>query len=109
MPARAGFAFAMLAFGSAFLSLPIALVMAYSFNESRMVTVWAGFSTKWWRALFANEAMLSAAWLSLRIGLVSATMAAIIGLAAGYGLPRSPPSSAPPLFPPPTLPPTSIP
>ena len=55
---RARFAFAVLAFGYAFLYLPIVLVMAYSFNESRMVTVWAGFSTKWWAALFANEAML---------------------------------------------------
>ena len=73
---RARFAFAVLAFGYAFLYLPIALVMAYSFNESRMVTVWAGFSTKWWSALFANQAMLDAAWLSLRIGLVSATAAA---------------------------------
>jgi putrescine transport system permease protein len=90
MPGRARFAFAALAFGYAFLYLPIALAMAYSFNESRMVTVWAGFSTKWWSALFANEAMLSAAWLSLRIGLVSATMAAIIGLAAGYVLARVP-------------------
>jgi putrescine transport system permease protein len=90
MPGRARFAFAALAFGYAFLYLPIALVVAYSFNESRMVTVWAGFSTKWWSALFANEAMLSAAWLSLRIGLVSATAAAIIGLAAGYVLARAP-------------------
>ena len=87
---RARFAFAVLAFGYAFLYLPIVLVMAYSFNESRMVTVWAGFSTKWWSALLANEAMLSAAWLSLRIALVSATAAAVIGLAAGYVLARAP-------------------
>ena len=58
MTGRARFALAMLAFGYAFLYLPIALVIVYSFNESRMVTVWAGFSTKWWSALFANEAML---------------------------------------------------
>ena len=87
---RVRLAFAVLAFGYAFLYLPIALVMAYSFNESRMVTVWAGFSTKWWSALFANQAMLDAAWLSLRIGLVSATAAAVIGLAAGYVLARVP-------------------
>ena len=80
----------MLAFGYAFLYLPIALVIVYSFNESRLVTVWAGFSTKWWSALFANEPMLSAAWLSLRIALVSATVAAVIGLAAGYVLARVP-------------------
>ncbi|MFZ5782456.1 MAG: ABC transporter permease [Pseudomonadota bacterium] len=87
---RARFAFTVLAFGYAFLYLPIVLVIVYSFNESRLVTVWVGFSTKWWSALFANEAMLSAAWLSLRIALVSATAAAVIGLAAGYALARAP-------------------
>ena len=86
---RARFAFGVLAFGYAFLYLPIALVIVYSFNESRLVTVWSGFSFKWWQALFANEAMLSAAWLSLRIAFVSATIAAAIGLAAGYALVRA--------------------
>ena len=89
MIGRARFAFVTLAFGYAFLYLPIALVIVYSFNESRLVTVWSGFSFKWWQALFANEAMLSAAWLSLRIAFVSATMAAVIGLAAGYALVRA--------------------
>jgi len=87
---RARFAFTVLAFGYAFLYLPIALVIVYSFNESRLVTVWGGFSTKWWSALFHNEAMLDAAWLSLRIGLVSATLATALGLAAGYVLARIP-------------------
>jgi putrescine transport system permease protein len=89
MIGRARFAFGMLAFGYAFLYLPIALVIVYSFNESRLVTVWSGFSFKWWQALFANEAMLQAAWLSLRIAFVSATIAAVIGLAAGYALVRA--------------------
>lgn len=87
---RARFAFTTLAFGYAFLYLPIALVVIYSFNESRLVTVWAGFSTKWWSALFHNDAMLDAAWLSLRIALVSATLATAFGLAAGYVLARVP-------------------
>jgi len=87
---RARFAFTALAFGYAFLYLPIALVVVYSFNESRLVTVWAGFSTKWWSALFANEAMLSAAFLSIRIAVVSATVATVLGLAAGYALARVP-------------------
>ena len=87
---RARFAFTVLAFGYAFLYLPIALVIVYSFNESRLVTVWAGFSTKWWVALFHNEAMLDAAWLSLRIGLASATLATLLGVAAGYALARVP-------------------
>lgn len=90
MSGRTRFAFTALAFGYAFLYLPIVLVVVYSFNESRLVTVWAGFSTKWWQALFANDAMLDAAWLSLRIALVSATAAAAIGLAAGYALARAP-------------------
>jgi putrescine transport system permease protein len=90
MVGRARFAFATLAFGYAFLYLPLALVMAYSFNESRLVTVWAGFSLKWWAALFHNDDMLSAAWLSLRISLVSATFASLLGLAAGYVLARVP-------------------
>lgn len=86
---RARFAFSVLAFGYAFLYLPIALVIVYSFNESRLVTVWSGFSFKWWQALLSNEAMLRAAWLSLRIAFVSATLAAVIGLAAGYALVRA--------------------
>jgi putrescine transport system permease protein len=90
MSGRARFALGMLAFGYAFLYLPIALVIVYSFNESRLVTVWSGFSLKWWQALFANDAMLDAAWLSLRIALVSATGAALLGLAAGYALVRAP-------------------
>ncbi len=90
MTGKARFAFYVLAFGYAFLYLPIALVMVYSFNESRLVTVWAGFSLKWWAALFANEAMLSAAWLSLRIAAVSASAATVLGLAAGYALARAP-------------------
>jgi putrescine transport system permease protein len=90
MTGRARFAFTVLAFGYAFLYLPIGLVMIYSFNESRLVTVWSGFSLKWWQALFENDAMLSAAWLSLRIAVVSATLASLLGLAAGYVLARIP-------------------
>ena len=90
MTRRPGFTLGVLAFGYAFLYLPIGVVILYSFNESRLVTVWGGFSLKWWGALLANETMLSAAWLSLRIALASATAAALIGLAAGYVLARAP-------------------
>ena len=86
---RARFAFTVLCFGYAFLYVPIALVIAYSFNASRLVTVWAGFSLHWWQALLHNEAMLSAAWLSLRVALVSATLSALLGLVAGYALARA--------------------
>src|SRR5476651_25566 len=88
--ARARFAFTVLCFAYAFLYLPIALVIVYSFNASRLVTVWAGFSLHWWEALFHNEEMLAAAWLSLRVALASATLAALLGLAAGYVLARIP-------------------
>ena len=85
MPGRARLACTVLAFGYAFLYLPIALVVIYSFNDSRLVTVWAGFSTRWWQALFANQQILSSAWLSLRVAVVSATDASLLGLCAGYG------------------------
>ncbi|MFO1161622.1 MAG: ABC transporter permease subunit [Reyranellaceae bacterium] len=90
MTRRRLFAISALVFGYAFLYLPIGVVILYSFNDSRLVTVWGGFSLKWWSVLFANEAMLSAAWLSLRVAVVSASAAALIGLAAGYVLARAP-------------------
>jgi putrescine transport system permease protein len=90
MTGRPRFALTVLAFGYAFLYLPLVLVIAYSFNASRLVTVWAGFSFKWWGALFQNDDMLAAAWLSLRIALLSATLATLLGLAAGYALARAP-------------------
>ena len=90
MTGRARFAFIALAFGYAFLYVPILLVMIYSFNDSRLVTVWAGFSLRWWHALLHNDAMLSAAWFSLRIALTSASAATLVGLAAGYVLARAP-------------------
>ena len=68
-----------LAAGLCFLYGPIASVILFSFNESKLVTVWAGFSTKWYAALFENEQILSAAALSLRIGLVSGVLAVILG------------------------------
>jgi putrescine transport system permease protein len=90
MIGRAPLAFAVLAFGYAFLYLPIVIVIIYSFNESQLVTVWAGFSTKWWSAVFEDETMLEAAWLSLRIAFASATASTLLGLAAGYVLARVP-------------------
>ncbi len=86
----------MLAFGYAFLYLPIALVIVYSFNESRLVTVWSGFSLKWWHALFANEAMLERrlAVAAHRPG-ERHRRRRCIGLAAGYALVRAPRFSGP--------------
>ncbi len=76
------------ALGLAFLYLPILLLVIYSFNESRLVTVWAGFSTKWYGSLFHNQALLDAAWVTLRVALLSATVATILGTMAAIALVR---------------------
>jgi len=77
-----------LAFGYAFLYGPIASLVVYSFNASPLVTVWAGFSTRWYWALLANERILGAAWLSLRIAAVAATLAVVLGTLAAIALAR---------------------
>ncbi|GAB4357188.1 MAG: ABC transporter permease subunit [Oricola sp.] len=74
--------------GFSFLYLPIILLVIYSFNESRLVTVWAGFSTKWYVQLFHNESILDAAWVTLRVGLISATVATVLGTLAAVALVR---------------------
>jgi len=79
---------AALSVGYVFLYLPIFLVIAYSFNDSRLVTIWGGFSLRWYRELFDNEAILGAAWLSLRVALVAATCATALGTLAGLALAR---------------------
>ena len=77
-----------LVFGFAFLYVPILLLIIYSFNESRLVTVWAGFSVKWYGELLRNEQVLSAAWLSLRIAATNATIALALGTLAGLVMAR---------------------
>jgi putrescine transport system permease protein len=77
-----------LAFGYAFLYVPIALLVIYSFNESKLVTVWSGFSVKWYGELVRNEQLLTAAWLSLRIAFSAACAATILGTMAAYVLDR---------------------
>ncbi len=62
----------MLALGYAFLYLPILSLIIYSFNESRLVTVWSGFSVKWYGELFRDQQMIDAAWVSLRIAFFTA-------------------------------------
>ncbi len=88
MQRRSFFVLTALAFGFAFLYVPILSMILFSFNESRLVTVWAGFSTKWYRALLSNEPMLDAARLSLQIASVNATGAVILGTVAGLVLAR---------------------
>jgi putrescine transport system permease protein len=77
-----------LVLGFAFLYIPILSMIVYSFNDSKLVTVWGGFSTKWYGELFNNRQMLQAAWLSLRIAAVTATGAVILGTLAGLVLAR---------------------
>jgi putrescine transport system permease protein len=72
----------------AFLYAPIAFLIALSFNDSRLVTSWTGFSTRWYVALWHDPALIDAALLSLRIAAVSATLATIVGTAAGFALAR---------------------
>ncbi|MBV2359187.1 ABC transporter permease subunit [Thalassococcus sp. CAU 1522] len=78
-----------LTLGFAFLYLPMIILVIYSFNESRLVTVWAGFSTKWYGELFRNEEFLDAAWVTLRVAFFSSTLATVLGTMAAYVLVRA--------------------
>jgi putrescine transport system permease protein len=77
-----------LGFGYAFLYVPIAILIVYSFNDSRLVAVWSHASLRWYLALLENEQLLDAAWLSLRIAAMSATMSVVLGTAAAFALQR---------------------
>jgi putrescine transport system permease protein len=72
----------------AFLYVPIGLLVLYSFNASKLVTVWGGFSTKWYVSLLQNEQLLSSAWTSLRVAMVSALVSTILGTLAAIALAR---------------------
>jgi putrescine transport system permease protein len=82
------FNIASIALGLGFLYLPIAILVIYSFNASRLVTLWGGWSTRWYTELFADRAMLDSAWISLRLALVSASAATILGTLAALALVR---------------------
>ncbi len=88
MNQRSTFIFSMLCFGFAFLYIPIVLVIIYSFNDSKLVTVWGGWSVRWYAELFNNENILNAALLSFRIAAITATFATIFGTMAGLILAR---------------------
>jgi putrescine transport system permease protein len=76
------------ALGLAFLYLPIVILVIYSFNDSRLVTVWGGWSIRWYLALLDDSAMLQAAWTSLRIAFLSASAATVLGTLAAVALVR---------------------
>ena len=75
-------------FGYALLYLPIISVVIYSFNASRIVTYWGGFSTKWYAGLLEDQNLLDAAFLSFRIALISATLAVALGAVVAVALQR---------------------
>jgi putrescine transport system permease protein len=77
-----------LGLGFAFLYIPVASLVVYSFNKSKLVTVWGGFSTKWYGELMQNEQILGAAWLSLKVATLSATLAVVLGTLGGLVLAR---------------------
>lgn len=85
---RSVFLLSCLGFGYAFLYLPIALLVVWSFNASRIVNIWGGFSTKWYGELSRNDAFLEAAWLSLKVAATSATGALVLGTLAAVVLVR---------------------
>jgi putrescine transport system permease protein len=77
-----------LAFGLAFLYLPIVILVIYSFNASRLVTVWGGWSLRWYQEFFNDRAMLEAALMSFRVAATSATSATLLGTLAAVALSR---------------------
>ncbi|MCP5142954.1 MAG: ABC transporter permease subunit [Chromatiales bacterium] len=88
MGRRSYWVIAAMIIGYVFLYGPILSLVIYSFNESRLVTVWGGFSTKWYGELLHNEQILSAAWLSVRIAALNASVAVVLGTLAGFALAR---------------------
>jgi len=85
---RSTFLVSALSFGFAFLYVPIIVMIAWSFNDSRLISVWTGFSLRWYSALWENEQVLDAILLSLRIAVVSATLATLLGTLAALAVSR---------------------
>ncbi|GAB7523885.1 ABC transporter permease subunit [Paraburkholderia sp. 2C] len=77
-----------LGLGFLFLYIPIVSLVVYSFNESQLVTVWTRFSTRWYAALLQDDELIAAAWLSLRVALLTAFASVFIGTWAGFVLAR---------------------
>jgi len=85
---RSTFLISVLAFGYSFLYMPLISVIIYSFNDSRLATVWGGFSTRWYGELLKNDEVMEAAWLSLKVACISATLATVFGTMIGFALTR---------------------
>jgi putrescine transport system permease protein len=90
MEGRFGFTRTVFWLGIAFLYLPMVVLIIYSFNESRLVTVWAGFSTKWYAELLRDQQLMDAVWRSLRIAFCAATAAVALAIVASIVIVRIP-------------------
>lgn len=77
-----------LTLGFAFLYIPIIILVIYSFNASKLVTVWGGFSTQWYQQMWSNEGLMDAAWVTIRVGILSATIGTVLGTLAALTLVR---------------------
>ncbi|WP_370301937.1 ABC transporter permease, partial [Pseudooceanicola sp.] len=77
-----------LTLGFAFLYIPMVILVIYSFNASKLVTVWAGFSTQWYGELLRDKSFLDAAWVTFKVAVFSSTMATVLGTMAAYVLVR---------------------
>jgi putrescine transport system permease protein len=86
--AGASFRVGALVLGLGFLYAPIVLLVVYSFNASRLVTVWAGFSTRWYTNLLRDEAFRAAAVTSLEVAAIAATLSLVLGALAGFSMMR---------------------
>ena len=77
-----------LTLGFAFLYIPIIILVIYSFNASKLVTVWGGFSTQWYRQMWHNDSLMEAAWVTIRVAILSATIGTVLGTLAALALVR---------------------
>ena len=82
------FSISSLVIGFGYLYIPMLILVIYSFNASRLVTVWAGFSTKWYGELFQDQQLLDAAWMSLKIAFLTAWLSLVMGMLASLALVR---------------------
>ncbi len=78
-----------LTLGFAFLYIPMLILIIYSFNAGKLVTVWSGFSFKWYGELMQNEAFLNAAWVTIKVAVMSSTIATVLGTMAAYVMVRA--------------------
>jgi putrescine transport system permease protein len=77
-----------LTLGFAFLYIPIIILVIYSFNDSKLVTVWGGFSTRWYTQMWSNQGLMDAAWVTIRVSLLSASLGTVLGTLAALSLVR---------------------